>query len=133
MKDNRLLFCEDSVVRGTQLRDTIVRLKELGVKEIHLRAACPPILFNCKYLNFSPARTVMELASRRAIAYLEGDCEKNLDEYMKEGSEKYEAMVRKVGEELHLTSLKYQTLDDMIRAIGLPKEKLCTYCWDGKD
>ncbi len=133
VKDNRLLFCEDSVVRGTQLRDTIVRLKELGVKEIHMRAACPPILFNCKYLNFSPARTVMELASRRAIAYLEGDCEKNLDEYMKEGSEKYEAMVRKVSEELHLTSLKYQTLDDMIRAIGLPKEKLCTYCWDGKD
>ncbi len=131
VRDQRLLFCEDSIVRGTQLRDTFKRLPELGAKEIHVRSACPPILFNCKHLNFSRSRALLELAARRAIQRLEGDCEANLDQYTDSTSEKYAAMVECIRDDLGLTSLKYQRLDDMIAAIGLPKECLCTYCWDG--
>lgn len=131
IRDQKLLFCEDSIVRGTQLRDTFKRLPELGAKEIHVRSACPPILFNCKYLNFSRSRALLELAARRAIQRLEGDCEANLDQYTDCTTEKYAAMVDHIREDLGLTSLKYQRLDDMIAAIGIPKECLCTYCWDG--
>jgi len=131
IRGQKLLFCEDSIVRGTQLRDTFKRLPELGAKEIHVRSACPPILFNCKYLNFSRSRALLELAARRAIQRLEGDCEANLDQYTNCDTEKYAAMIEGIRDDLGLTSLKYQRLDDMIAAIGLPKECLCTYCWDG--
>lgn len=133
IRDQKLLFCEDSIVRGTQLRDTFRRLPELGAKEIHVRSACPPILFNCKYLNFTRARALLELAARRAIQRLEGDCEANLDQYRDHTSEKYAAMVECIREDLGLMSLKYQHLDDMIAAIGIPGENLCTYCWDGRE
>lgn len=133
IKDKRLLFCDDSIVRGTQLRDTFAVLPQLGAKEVHMRSACPPILYNCKYLNFSRSRSLLELASRRAIERLEGDHEKHLDEYGDDTSERYAKMVEEIRKELRLDSVRFQRLDDLIDAIGLPRESLCTYCWDGKE
>ena len=132
IEGQRLMFCEDSIVRGTQLQDTIKRLySEYGAKEVHMRPACPPLVYGCKYLNFSRSRSVDELATRIAIKELEGEYS-HLDEYADSSTERYRAMVDKIRERLNLTSLKFQTLEDLIDAIGLPKEKLCTYCWDGK-
>lgn len=133
IEGRRLLFCEDSIVRGTQLQDTIDRLyTEYGAKEIHMRPACPPLVYGCKYLNFSRSKSVDELATRIAIKELEGDYV-HLDEYADASTERYRAMVDKIRERLNLSSLEFQTLDDLIEAIGLPREKLCTYCWDGKE
>ena len=132
IEGKRLMFCEDSIVRGTQLQDTIKRLySEYGAKEIHMRPACPPLVYGCKFLNFSRSRSVDELATRIAIMELEGEY-KHLDEYADATTERYQAMVDKIRERLNLTSLQFQTLDDLIEAIGIPKEKLCTYCWDGE-
>jgi len=127
----RLLFCEDSIVRGTQLKETVKRLYDAGAKEIHMRPACPPLVFGCKFLNFSRSRSELDLAGRRAIKEIEGDDKKNIHQYADCNSEKYCMMVEKIRTELNLTTLKYQKLDDLVKAIGLPKEKLCTYCWDG--
>ncbi len=131
-ENKRLLFCEDSIVRGTQLKDTIKRIYDYGAREIHMRPACPPLAYGCKFLNFSRSRSELDLAARKAISELEGKDAVNLDEYTNESSDKYNAMVKKIGKTLGLTTLKYQRLDDMIRAIGMPKEKLCTFCWTGK-
>lgn len=131
IQSKRLLFCEDSIVRGTQLQDTIQRLYNYGAKEVHMRPACPPLIFGCKFLNFSRSRSELDLAGRRAIKEIEGTDDKNLNEYANTNSEKYCAMVEKIRERLNLSSLKYQRLEDLVKAIGLPKEKLCTYCWDG--
>jgi len=128
----RILFCDDSIVRGTQMRDTLGRVYEYGAKEIHMRPACPTLIFGCKFLNFSRSRSEMDLAGRKAIQELEGDKFENFEEYADPFSDKCHAMVRKIGDKMGVTSLKYQRLDDMIRAIGMPKEKLCTYCWTGK-
>ncbi len=127
----RILFCEDSIVRGTQLKETIQRLYGWGAKEVHMRPACPPLVFGCKFLNFSRSRSEMDLAARRAIKELEGQSDKNLEEYIIPGSEKYCAMVDRIRQRLELTTLKYQELPDLVGAIGLPGEKLCTFCWDG--
>jgi amidophosphoribosyltransferase len=129
----RLLFCEDSIVRGTQLRDTIQRMYDYGAKEVHMRPACPPLLYGCKFLNFSRSRSELDLAGRRAFAELENGDDSKLEEYTDQSSGKYHAMVNRIGEKMGLTSLRYQRLDDMIEAIGFPEEKLCTYCWDGCD
>ena len=131
IQGKRLLFCEDSIVRGTQLKDTIQRLYESGAVEVHMRPACPPLAFGCKYLNFSRSRSELDLAARKAIAALEGPDAKNVPEYALAGSEKYEAMVEWISRTLSLTTLRYQRLEDLVTAIGLPKEKLCTFCWDG--
>ena len=131
IRDRRLLFCEDSIVRGTQLQDTIQRLYDAGAKEVHMRPACPPLVYGCKYLNFSRSRSELDLAARKAIKELEGEEEKDLSEYACPGSGKYCAMIERIRWRLRLTTLKYQDLDDLVAAIGLPKEKLCTYCWDG--
>jgi len=131
IQGRKLLFCEDSIVRGTQLKDTIQRLYESGAVEVHMRPACPPLAFGCKYLNFSRSRSELDLAARRAIAALEGPDARNFGDYVTAGSEKYEAMVDWISHTLGLTSLRYQRLEDLVAAIGLPKEKLCTYCWDG--
>jgi len=131
IRDRRLLFCEDSIVRGTQLQDTIQRLYDAGAKEVHMRPACPPLVYGCKYLNFSRSRSELDLAARKAIKELEGEEEKDLSEYACPGSGKYCAMIERIRRRLRLTTLKYQDLDDLVAAIGLPKEKLCTYCWDG--
>ncbi len=128
----KLLFCEDSIVRGTQLQDTIQRLYDAGAVEIHMRPACPPLLFGCPYLNFSRSRSELDLATRKAIKELEGKADAHLDEYVDPKSDRHAAMVEAIRNKLKLTTLKYQKLEDMILAIGLPKEKLCTYCWTGK-
>ena len=127
----RLLFCEDSIVRGTQLQDIVQRIFAYGAKEIHMRPACPPLVYGCKYLNFSRSRSELDLATRTAIKELEGDENKNLAAYADSESEEYANMIENIRKRLHLTSLQFQKLPDLIEAIGLPKEKLCTYCWDG--
>jgi len=129
----RLLFCEDSIVRGNQLKDTIRRLYEYGAREVHVRPACPPLVFGCPFLNFSRSRSELDLAARRAIKELEGQDAVRLDEYTCEGSEAYEAMVERIATHLSVTTLRYQRLGDMIEAIGVPREKLCTFCWTGCD
>jgi amidophosphoribosyltransferase len=131
IQGHSLLFCEDSIVRGTQLKDTIQRLYDSGAVEVHMRPACPPLAYGCKYLNFSRSRSELDLAARKAIAALEGPEPKNIGEYARAGSERYEAMVEWIAQTLRLTTLRYQRLEDLVAAIGLPKEKLCTYCWDG--
>jgi amidophosphoribosyltransferase len=129
----RLLFCEDSIVRGTQLKDTIQRLYDNGAQEVHMRPACPPLIYGCKFLNFSRSRSLLDLAARKAIKELEGDADSHLEEYADPDSDRHAAMIERTGQRLGLTSLKYQKLDDLVAAIGLPKEKLCTYCWDGAE
>jgi amidophosphoribosyltransferase len=131
IKGKRLLFCEDSIVRGTQLRETIRRLYDWGAKEVHMRPACPPLVYSCKFLNFSQSRSELDLAARQAIHKLEKNNDTPLKEYTDPNSKKYQIMIEWIREHLNLTTLKYQTLPDMINAIGLPKEKVCTYCWDG--
>jgi amidophosphoribosyltransferase len=133
IEGKRLLFCEDSIVRGTQLQDTIQRLYEAGALEVHMRPACPPLVYACKFLNFSRSRSELDLAARTAIHDLVGENVGDLSEYAKAGSEKYKAMVENIRKRLNLTSLQYQRLEDLVEAIGLPKEKVCTYCWDGAE
>jgi amidophosphoribosyltransferase len=134
IEGQRMLFCDDSVVRGTQLKDTVDRLYEAGAKEVHMRPACPPLVYGCKFLNFSRSRSEMDLAARRAIRENEpDDGDKYLAEYADCDSERHCAMVERIRERLNLTSLKYQRLDDLVELTGLPKEKLCTYCWDGAE
>jgi amidophosphoribosyltransferase len=131
IQGQRLLFCEDSIVRGTQLKDIIHRLYDYGAREVHMRPACPPLVFGCKFLNFSRSRSELDLAARKAIKEIEGTDDKDLDQYANPCSAQHCAMVQTIRRRLKLTSLKYQRLDDLVKAIGLPKEQLCTYCWDG--
>jgi amidophosphoribosyltransferase len=130
IEGKRMVFCDDSIVRGTQLKDNTVDLRMAGASEVHMRIACPPLTFPCNYLNFSQSRSTMELATRKAIKQLEGE-EKHLEEYADPTSDKYRAMVEQIARNLGIDSLIYQDLDDLVVAIGLPKEKLCTHCWDG--
>lgn len=130
-----LLLIDDSIVRGTQLRETTEFLYNSGAKEVHIRPACPPLVYGCKYLNFSRSTSEMELITRRVIKELEdGDPDdKTLKEYTDPDSEKYQKMVDKICEKLHFTSLRYHRLDDMIESVGIGAEKLCTYCWNGEE
>jgi amidophosphoribosyltransferase len=130
IKGRRLLFCEDSIVRGTQLKDTIKRIFETGAKEVHMRAACPPLLYGCPYLNFSRSKSVLDLIARRKINEMEGAEVEPPAEYLDPDSEKHQEMCRRIAEYLGITSVKYQRLDDLIEAIGIGAEKLCTYCWN---
>ena len=136
IKDKRLLLIDDSIVRGTQLRETTEFLYQSGAKEVHIRTGCPPIMYKCKYINFSRSTSEMELISRRTINELEGrevTDRETLEEYTDPNSEKYRKMVDKVGEKLHFTTLDYLRLDDMLDSVGIDKSKLCTYCWNGKE
>ena len=133
IEGKRLLFCEDSIVRGTQLKDIIERLYDCGAREVHMRPACPPLVYGCKFLNFSRSRSELDLAARKAVVELEGASDRHVEEYADEGSKRFQAMVEAVRKRLNLTSLRYQRLADLVKAIGLPKEKLCTYCWDGAE
>jgi len=130
IEGKRMVFCDDSIVRGTQLKDNTKDLRKAGAKEVHMRIACPPLTFACDFLNFSQSRSTLELASRKAIKQLEGD-ETNYKEYADPESEKYTLMVEQIAKNLGIDSLIYQDLGDLVEAIGLPKEKLCTHCWDG--
>lgn len=130
IKGKRLVFCDDSIVRGTQLKDNTADLRKAGAAEVHMRIACPPLTFPCDFLNFSQSRSTLELASRKAIEKLEGS-EKDLHEYALPSSEKYTSMVEQIALDMGIDSLLFQDLNDLVTAIGLPKEKLCTHCWDG--
>jgi amidophosphoribosyltransferase len=128
---NSIVMCEDSIVRGTQLKNfTIKKLWDCGAKEIHIRPACPPLMFPCRF-NLS-TRSIHELAARRAIRSLEGHDLEDVSEYIEANSEKYKRMVEWIAGDLQVTTLRYQTVDDMVKAIGLPKDKLCLYCWTGE-
>jgi amidophosphoribosyltransferase len=117
-------------VRGTQLQDTVQRLFDCGAREVHMRPACPPLMYPCIFLNFSRSRTAMALAARRAIHEIEGKDEVDLGAYTGENSPGYQEVVDRVRQKLRLTTLRYQKMDDMVAAIGLPKQRLCTHCWD---
>ena len=129
----KLLLVDDSIVRGTQLQETVDFLYESGAKEVHMRSACPPVLFNCKYLNFSRSNSVMELIARKTIRELEGeDAEKYIDEYAESTTERGQCLAKAICEKLGFDSLGYQSLDGLLEAIGIDKDKICTYCWNGK-
>jgi amidophosphoribosyltransferase len=130
IEGKRMVFCDDSIVRGTQLKDNTIDLRLAGASEVHMRIACPPLTFPCNFLNFSQSRSTLELASRKAIKQLEGE-EKDLEVYADPTTDKYRAMVEQIARNLGIDSLMYQDLGDLVEAIGLPKEKLCTHCWDG--
>ncbi len=134
IKDKRLLLIDDSIVRGTQLRETTEFLYKSGAKEVHIRPACPPLVYGCKFINFSRSSSEMDLITRRVIKQLEGDnAEDVLEEYTNPESERYENMIEEIRKQLNFTSLRYHRLDDMIESVGIDKSKLCTYCWDGRE
>ena len=131
LEGKRLLFCDDSIVRGTQLRDNVKVLYEYGAKEVHIRIACPPLIYACPFVGFTASKSPLELITRRIIEELEGDADKNLEKYATTGSPEYEKMVSIIGERFGLTTLKFNTLETLIESIGLPKCKVCTHCFDG--
>ncbi|MDX9883975.1 MAG: amidophosphoribosyltransferase [Prolixibacteraceae bacterium] len=130
IRNNRGVFLDDSIVRGTQLKDNVRDLHAAGIKEVHMRIACPPLTYPCEFLNFSRSKSNLDLATHKAVLQLEGKiCD--MAEYSDSNNPKYTAMVEQIRKNLDLTTLKFQKLDDLVEAIGLPKEKLCTHCWDG--
>lgn len=131
LEGKRLLFCDDSIVRGTQLRDNVKVLYEYGAKEVHIRIACPPLIYACPFVGFTASKSPLELITRRVIEELEGDADKNLEKYATTGSLEYEKMVSIIAERFGLTTLKFNTLETLIESIGLPKCKVCTHCFDG--
>ena len=134
IEEKKLLFVDDSIVRGTQLRETVDFLYENGAKEVHIRSACPPIMFSCKYLNFSRATSEMELIARKTIYDLEGEEGfKHIDEYVDSNTQRGKKMRDAICKDLHFSSLEYQSLDGLLKSIGIDKSKVCTYCWNGKE
>lgn len=134
IQDKNLLFVDDSIVRGTQLRETVEFLYENGAKNVHMRSACPPIMYGCKYLNFSSSRNEMELIARATIYELEGEeGEKYIEEYSDGSTERGKKLREAISKKLHFASLDFQSLEGIIRAIGIDRCKLCTYCWNGKE
>ena len=134
IKDKSLLLIDDSIVRGTQLRETTEFLYQSGVGEVHIRTACPPLLYGCKYLNFSRSSSEMELITRRTIKEMTGNAANvNLSAYSNPDSPEYQEMVKRIGVQLNFTSLRFHRLDDMIESVGIDRCKLCTYCWDGRE
>ncbi len=131
LQGKRALFCDDSIVRGTQLNDNVKELYSCGAKEVHMRIACPPLIYGCRYVGFTSSKSDMELLTRRIIEELEGAPDRNLDKYATTGSPQYCAMVEKIRERFGLTSLKFNTIETLIESIGLPKCKVCTHCFDG--
>ena len=132
-RDQKILFMDDSIVRGTQLKDNVVKLLDSGVKEVHMRIACPPLIFPCRFLNFSTSRSTYDLYARRVIRDMEGRddiSDATFEQYADPDNPKHKEMVNIMCRHLQLTSLKFQRLDDLVEAIGLPKEDLCTHCWD---
>lgn len=134
IQNKSLLLIDDSIVRGTQLRETTEFLYQSGAREVHIRPACPPLLYGCKYLNFSRSTSEMDLITRQIIREMEGDGKNvNLSAYSNPETPEYQEMVKRIGVQLNFTSLRYHRLDDMIESVGIDKDKLCTYCWDGKE
>ena len=134
IRGKSLIFLDDSIVRGTQLRETVEFLYKSGAKEVHVRPACPPLVFSCKFLNFSWSTSELDLITRRVILEREGsNAENMLSDYSDSNSENYREMVKGIGDRLNLTSIKFNKLDDLVDAIGIPSCKVCTYCWNGKE
>ncbi len=132
LQGKKVLFCDDSIVRGTQLRDNVkVLFDQAGLKECHMRIACPPLVYGCPFINFTSSKSDMELITRRMIQKFEGDPNKNLDKYATTDSPEYKRMVDEIAKELGLTTLKFNTIEQLIEAIGLPKFQVCTHCFDG--
>ncbi|MCM1349292.1 MAG: amidophosphoribosyltransferase [Firmicutes bacterium] len=131
LRDKKVIFCDDSIVRGTQLRDNVKDLYEAGCKEIHMRISCPPLIYPCTFLNFTASKSEMELITRRVIERLEGSNDSHLDEYATTDSPRYKKMVEEIRKELGLTTLRFSSIENMVNAIGLPKCKICTHCFDG--
>ena len=134
IEDKKLLLVDDSIVRGTQLRETVDFLYKSGAKEVHMRSACPPIMYSCKYLNFSRSNSDMELLTRKTIQKLEGDLgQQHLEEYADPNTQRGQCLLKSICEEMGFDSLGYQTLDGLLEAIGLDRDKVCTYCWTGRE
>ena len=131
LKDQRVVFCDDSIVRGTQLRDNVRTFFEYGAKEVHARISCPPLVYGCPYIGFTASKSDLELITRRIIQDFEGDPNKNLEKYAVSDSPEYKRMVEEIGRRLGLTSVKFNKIETLIDAIGLPKERVCTHCFDG--
>ncbi len=131
LKGSRPLLCDDSIVRGTQLKDNVKVLYDDGAKEVHIRIACPPLIYSCPFVNFSASKSDLELITRRIIAELEGDPDKNLEKYATTGSPEYEQLVDTIRRRFGLTSLRFNAMETLVKAIGLPKCKICTHCFDG--
>jgi amidophosphoribosyltransferase len=134
IKDKNLLFVDDSIVRGTQLKETVEFLYDNGAKSVHMRSACPPIMYSCKYLNFSRANNELELITRRTIVELEGEEGlKYIDEYSNSNTERGKKMRKAICDKFKFASLDFQSLEGIVKAIGIDPCKLCTYCWCGKE
>ena len=134
IEGKKLLFVDDSIVRGTQLQETVEFLYDSGAQEVHMRSACPPIMYGCKYLNFSSSNSDMELLARRTVQELEGDeGQKHLDEYADASTERGQCMLKAICEKLGFDSLGYQSLDGLLEAIGIDRDRICTYCWSGRE
>ncbi len=131
LQGKKIIFCDDSIVRGTQLKDNVKVLYDYGAKEVHMRIGCPPLVFGCPFIGFSASKTDMELITRRIIKEFEGEADKNLDKYSDPTTPEYRKMVGKIAEMLGLTSLEFNTIDTLVEAIGLPKCRICTHCFDG--
>ena len=131
LEGKKVAFCDDSIVRGTQLRDNVKMLYDYGAQAVHVRISCPPLLYGCPFLNFSASKTEMELLTRRVVEHLEGDSTKNLQSYCRHDSKEYNAMVEEIRRRVGVDSLKFNSLDSVVKAIGLPKCDLCTHCFDG--
>ena len=131
LNGNRVVFCDDSIVRGTQLRDNVKMFFEYGAKEVHARISCPPLVYGCPFINFTTSKSDLELITRQIIKDSEGDAEKNLDKYATTDSPEYQRIVEEIAKRLGLSSLKFAKLENLIASIGLPKEKVCTHCFDG--
>lgn len=131
LKGKKALFCDDSIVRGTQLKDNVKDLYDLGAKEVHIRIACPPLIYGCPFIGFTSSQSDMELITRRIIEKFEGDNSKDLDKYATTGSEQYNRLVDEIKNTFGLTSLKFNPIETLVESIGLPKEKICTHCFDG--
>lgn len=131
LKDRRVVFCDDSIVRGTQLKDNVRTFFENGAKEVHARISCPPLVYSCPFIGFTASKSDLELITRRVIQEFEGDPNKNLDKYAMTDSPEYTRMVKEIGRRLGLTSVKFNKIETLIKAIGLPKNKICTHCFDG--
>jgi amidophosphoribosyltransferase len=131
LKDQRVVFCDDSIVRGTQLKDNVRTFFEYGAKEVHCRISCPPLVYGCPFIGFTSSKSDMELITRRIIKDFEGDDKKNLEKYAQTDSPEYQRMVAEIAKRLGLTTLKFAKLEDLIESIGLPKCRVCTHCFDG--
>lgn len=131
IKGRRIAFCDDSIVRGTQLKDNVHTFYECGAKEVHIRIACPPLIYGCPFIGFTASKSDMELITRRIIGELEGDPDKNLEAYARTGSPEYQTLVQKIADHFGIDSLRFNTLEDLVASIGLPKCRICTHCFDG--